>query len=368
MVKPTGIDRPLLIVTVSLIIIGFLMIYSSTLIVAKEKYGDSFFFFKRQLIWLLLGAIALAVVAHGRTPFYLDQRVVIPALVVTVLALLAVFFSGKINNTYRWIRLFGFSLQPSELAKVVSVLYLAFTLSRKAQDINQWRTLAQILLPIGVIEALILKEPDFGNFLLILIVTVAMLFVVGLQLRYFAAFSVLLVPALYLLVRSDPLRMQRILGFLNPEAHAATYNFQALQSVYAVGSGGLFGHGIGNSTQKLFFLPYAYTDFIFSIIGEELGLIGTLLVVLLFVAYFSRGLRIARHSGHIHTQLLGTGLTFLIVCQALINISVTIGLFPTKGIPLPFISSGGTSLLASLVVTGILLNISRLRKEELNHD
>ena len=368
MVKPSGFDRPLMIVTVSLVIIGLLMIYSSTMIVAKEKHGDSFFFFKKQLVWLLLSVAVATLVAHHRKPYYLDPRVVWTALGLTLCTLLLVFFTGRINNTYRWIRVFGFSIQPSEIAKVVTVLYLAFTLSRKAGEINQLRTLCQVLLPIGVIELLILKEPDFGNFLLILIVTGAMLFIAGLAWRYFALAAVFLIPMLFLLIRSDPLRTQRMLGFLNPEAHASTFNFQALQSVYAIGSGGLLGHGIGNSTQKLFFLPYAYTDFIYAIIGEELGLLGALTVVILFVVFFARGLRIARHSDHIHTQLLGIGLTFLVVCQALINISVTIGLFPTKGIPLPFISSGGTSLLASLVITGILLNISRLRKEEFNHD
>ncbi len=368
MVKPSGVDRPLLLVTASLIIIGFLMIYSSTMIVAKEKYGDSFFFFKKQLIWLLLSVLIALLVASWKRPFYLDSRVVFAALAVTVAALVLVFFFGRINNTFRWIRVFGFSIQPSEMAKVVTVIYLAYILHRKGEEINQVKTLIQVLLPIGVIEVLILKEPDFGNFMLILIVTAAMLFIAGLAWRYFALFAVCLIPGLYLLIRSDPLRTQRMLGFLNPEAHATTYNFQALQSVYAVGSGGLLGHGIGNSTQKLFFLPYAYTDFIFAIIGEELGLIGALLVVILFVAFFARGLRIARRSDHEHTRLLGIGLAFLVVCQALINISVTIGLFPTKGIPLPFISSGGTSLLASLVVTGILLNISHLRKEDFNHD
>jgi cell division protein FtsW len=162
--------------------------------------------------------------------------------------------------------------------------------------------------------------------------------------------------------------MTRILAFLNPEKYISTYNFQALQSLYAVGSGGIFGQGLGKSTQKLYFLPYAYTDFIYSIIGEEIGMIGSLLVVALFFIFLCRGLRIAKHSGNRHTYLMVIGMTFLIVCQALMNISVTIGIFPTKGIPLPFISMGGSSLISTLIMTGIIINVSRHRKTVLLND
>jgi cell division protein FtsW len=162
--------------------------------------------------------------------------------------------------------------------------------------------------------------------------------------------------------------MNRILAFLNPEQYVNTYSFQAIQSVYAVGSGGIFGKGLGNSTQKLFFLPYAYSDFIYAIVGEEIGLLGALIMVGLFIIFLVRGIRIAKYAGNRHIYLLVTGLSFLIVIQAMINISVTIGIFPTKGIPLPFISNGGSSLIASLVITGIILNVSRLRKTVLLND
>jgi cell division protein FtsW len=362
MVKSAGIDRTLMIVTLALIVIGMLMIYSSTMIIAKEKHEDSFFFLKRQGLWLILSVAAAAVIIFMKEPLYLNPRYLMPALGLVIVSLCAVFFFAKLNNTNRWLHFAGFSLQPSELAKIAAVIYLAVMLTRKEVDINQPKTLLFLLLPVGVIEVLILKEPDFGNFFLILLMTLILLFIAGLKLRYFALFLLLLVPSIYVLVKIDPLRLNRVTSFLNPDAHAATYSFQALQSVYAVGAGGVFGRGIGNSTQKLFFLPYSYTDFIFAIIGEELGLIGTFFVLMLYTLFLFRGIQISRHSDNPTVYTLVIGLTLLIILQALINISVTIGIFPTKGIPLPFISAGGTSLFASMITTAIILNISRLRK------
>lgn len=362
MVKHAGIDKTMLLTVALLIVIGLLMVYSSTMIMAKEKYGDSFYFLKKQGLWLLLSLAAMSSVAFLRTPLYLNHRLVMGVLMACFVALFLVFFFGKINNTYRWIRIAGLSVQPSEFAKIAVVMYLAMMLSRRNEDIQNPRTLALMLLPVLVIEVLILKEPDFGTFMLILLVTVAMLFVAGLRLRYFAIMAALGVPALVFLIRMDPERMKRWTSFLNPEAYASSYAFQATQSVYAVGAGGLFGQGIGNSTQKLFFLPYAYTDFIYAIVAEELGLLGAAVVLGLFVVFFLRGIAIARESDNLHTYLLVFGLTMLLVVQAMFNISVTLGVLPTKGIPLPFISSGGTSLLGSLLVTGLILNVSRHRK------
>ncbi|MCP5049344.1 MAG: FtsW/RodA/SpoVE family cell cycle protein, partial [bacterium] len=165
-----------------------------------------------------------------------------------------------------------------------------------------------------------------------------------------------MVPVFYMIIKMNPEKLNRIMAFLNPEAYVSTYGFQALQSVYAVGSGGIFGKGLGKSTQKLYFLPYAYSDFIYAIVGEEVGMVGALAVIALFVIFLVRGINVARGSGNRQTYLLVTGLTFLIVIQAMINISVTIGIFPTKGIPLPFISNGGTSMVASLIIVGIILN------------
>lgn len=362
MVKPSGIDRTLLAVSLLLIAIGFLMIFSTTPVIAREKYGDSLHFLNKQLVYLALGLLVFAALILFRSPFYLNPRLVMAAMALAFTGLSLVFFFQKVNGTSRWIRVAGLSLQPSEFAKIALVLYLAMMLSRRETDIHNLKGLGLLLLPVAFMEGLILKEPDFGSFVLIGAVTMVMLFVAGLRLRYFAMSLLLLAPLLVLLVRSDPMRQERIRSFLNPELYASTQGFQATQSTYAIGSGGLFGQGIGNSTQKLFFLPYAYSDFIFAIIAEELGFFGALAVIALFVLYFLRGMVIARQSDNPHTYLLVTGLVALIVFQSLMNISVAVGLFPTKGIPLPFISSGGTSLLGSLIVTGIVLNVSRQRK------
>jgi len=368
MVKSSGMDRTLLMVSLLLIAIGFLMIFSTTPVIAREKFGDSLLFFKKQLLWLCLGLIVFAALIFLKKPFYLNQRLVMAIMALAFTGLSLVFFFQKINNTSRWIRFAGFSVQPSEFAKIALVLYLALMLSRKEADVNNVKNLGLILLPVAFMEGLILKEPDFGNFVLIGIITVVMLFVAGVRLKYFAFLFILLVPLLLLLIGSDPMRQDRIRSFLNPEEYASGQGFQALQSTYAIGSGGLFGQGIGNSTQKLFYLPYAYSDFIFAIIAEELGFFGALAVIGLFVFYYLRGMIIARQSENSHTYLLVTGLVCLIAIQSMINISVAVGLFPTKGIPLPFISSGGTSLLGSLMITGIILNVSRQRKVVFGND
>lgn len=368
MVKDFKIDKVLIVVTALLVLFGLIMVYSSTMILAKERFGDSFHFLKKQLVWLMVGMIMTTIITSLRYPIYLRKQAVLALLVLAVTGLVLVFFTGKINNSYRWIRFAGFSVQPSEFAKIAIVFYLSFIFSRENFDANDIRKLLVLLTPFFIVELLILKEPDLGNFALILVVTGILLFVAGMKIRYFLYSFAALAPILYLVVKLHPEKMNRILAFLNPESFGSTYNFQVNQSIYAVGSGGIFGKGLGNSTQKLFFLPYAYSDFIYSVIGEEVGLVGSAAVVALFFIFLVRGLNIAKHSGNLHTYLLVVGLTFLLVVQAMINISVTLGIFPTKGIPLPFISNGGSSLVASLVITGIVLNVSRHRKTVLLND
>jgi cell division protein FtsW len=368
MVKDFKIDRVLIVVTALLLFFGMVMVYSSTMILAKERYGNSFHFLERQLLWLLVGLIIAAFIASLKYPLYLNKKLIMTAIFLAIAGLVMVFVTGKINNSYRWIRLGGFSIQPSEFAKIAVVLYLAHILSRKNNDINDMRKLPVMLIPFFLVELLILKEPDLGNFMLILIIAMMMLFVAGLHVRYFFYSLVMLAPALYVILKIYPAKMARIMAFLDPDAYASTYNFQVHQSIYAVGSGGIFGKGLGNSTQKLFFLPYAYSDFIYSVIGEEVGLVGAVGVIVLFFIFMVRGLNIAKHSGNLHTYLLVTGLTFLVVFQAMINISVTLGIFPTKGLPLPFISNGGSSLVACLIAAGIILNVSRHRKTVLLND
>lgn len=362
MVKDYKIDKMLIVVTALLVLFGLIMVYSSTMILAKDKYGDSFYFLKKQGLWMMLGVLIASIIASFKYPVYLNKHVVMVLLGITIAGLLGVFVVGRINNSYRWIRFAGFSLQPSEFAKIATVLYLSYIFSSEKFDVNDIRKLLIHLTPFFIIELLILKEPDLGNFMLILLVTMMMLFMAGMKARYFGYSFLFLIPTFLVIIKLNPDKMNRILAFLTPDAYVDTINFQALQSVYAVGSGGIFGKGLGNSTQKLFFLPYAYSDFIFAIIGEEVGLVGALGVIALFVIFMIRGFNVAKVSGSRHTYLLVTGLTFMMVIQAMINISVTIGIFPTKGIPLPFISNGGTSLISSLIVVGIILNVSRQRK------
>jgi cell division protein FtsW len=309
-----------------------------------------------------LGSLLFGVISFLKYPLYLNQKFIFLALVLSIIALIMVFFTGKVNNSYRWIRLGMISFQPSEFAKISVIMYLSYLFGKKKFDVNNIRKLIILLIPVFIIELLILKEPDYGNFFLIILATLIILFVSGLKLKYFFISFVIIMILVFVSLKFSPDRMNRILAYLNPQEYTTTYSFQTTQSIYALGSGGIFGQGLGKSTQKLYFLPYAYTDFIFSIIGEEVGLIGTLLVLGLFFIFLIRGLRIAKQSGNLHTYLLGIGLTFLIVAQALMNISVTLGIVPTKGIPLPFISIGGSSLIASLIIAGIVVNISRHRK------
>jgi cell division protein FtsW len=368
MVKDFKIDKVLIITTALLVLFGLIMVYSSTMILAKERYGDSFYFLKKQIMWLVVGLILTAVISSLKYPLYLKQTMVITVLTITIIGLIAVFFLGKINNSYRWIRFAGFSLQPSEFAKIAIVLYLAYVLSRKTNDINDTRRLLLLLIPVFIVEILILKEPDVGNFSLILIVAGILLFAAGLKLRYFIYSFLFMVPVFFLFIKMNPDKMNRIVAFLNPDEYSSTYNFQTLQSIYAIGSGGIFGKGLGNSTQKLYFLPYAYSDFIYAIVGEEVGLVGAAAVIALFFIFLVRGLKIAKLSGNLYTYLLVTGSSFMIVIQAMMHISVNIGILPTKGIPLPFISSGGSSLVATLIIAGMILNISRHRKTVLLND
>jgi cell division protein FtsW len=362
MVKDSKIDKILISITALLTFFGLIMVYSSTMILAKEKYGDSFFFLKKHLIGLAVGFILFAIIALLKYPLYLNQKLIFAAVFIAVVALIVVFFVGKVNNSYRWIKLLGFSIQPSEFAKIAIVLYLAYILGNKMSDVNNLGKLFINLIPFFIVEILILKEPDLGNFLLILIILIFMLFAAGLKIRYFFSIALFMGPILYLVIKMNPEKMKRVLAFLNPEEHLSTSGFQAIQSIYAIGSGGIFGQGLGNSTQKLYFLPYAYSDFIFSVIGEELGLLGALLIVVLFFVFLMRGLNIAKLSGSKQTYLLVVGLTFLVVLQAMVHFSVALGLFPTKGIPLPFISNGGSSLLSSLIIAGIIVNVSKHRR------
>ena len=353
-------DRILFAAVVGLVLFGALMVFSASAVMAADRYNNADYFLVRQLAWAAVGMIALAALMNTDYRRLASPLVVFPALAVELILLVAVLFVDRSHNTHRWFHIGPASLQPSELAKIVLVLFLAFFLNLRKAEVNDWKhTLAAICLVFGVMAALILKEPDLGTTLAMCLILAAMLFAAGLNLRYFVIAGLGSLFPLYWLIFHSTYRHNRILAFLNPYSDPLGKGFQILQSYIAVGTGGITGVGLMEGKQKLFFLPEPQTDFIFAVISEELGLIGALAVVAVFAVILVRGLRASAACQDRFGKLLALGLTVMIIGQALVNISVVLGLLPTKGIPLPFISYGGSSLLVNLVAVGILLNISQ---------
>lgn len=364
MARKLAVDRLLFAPVVLLVGIGMLMIYSaSAMQIYLPKAGgpsQPLYFVVKQGIAVLLGAALTVGAMKVDYRFWNDLRVVRAGLVLLVLALVAVLFLGPINGTRRWIDLGPLSIQPSEFGKIGLVVALAALLSRREGELDDVkRTLLPVAGLLVLLSGLVLLQPDFGTALSYFAIAAAMLFYAGLRLRWFAGAATLALPALVAYAWSAPYRRARILAFLSPESDIQTTGYQAYQSLIAVGTGGLTGLGLGDGRQKLFFLPYPYTDFIYAIVGEELGLIGCAIVLGLFGMVFARAMRAAVNAPDSFGRLLGTGLAVMIVVQALVNISVVLALLPTKGIPLPFVSYGGSALWADLIAVGILLNVSQ---------
>jgi cell division protein FtsW len=274
--------------------------------------------------------------------------------------LIGVLFSPPINGTRRWFGLGGLGVQPSELAKLAGVLFTALILERRMHRIDELSySLLPIAIVVGALAGLILLQPDFGTAMSLLLVVVAMVFAAGLNYRYLVGAVLVALPAVYIVLVSAPYRRRRLLAFWDPWADPLGDGFQIIQSLIAVGTGGVFGRGLMEGVQKLFYLPEPHTDFIFAVIGEELGLIGATGVLACFCLIGWRGLRIALRAEDSFGSLVALGITSMIVVQALVNMSVVLGLMPTKGIPLPLVSAGGSSLLISLLGMGVLLNISQ---------
>jgi cell division protein FtsW len=357
-------DRRLFGVTLALCLIGAVMVFSASAMTAREEYGDAYHFFLRQLLWTALGIAGMFWLMRTDYHKLRQPRVIFSALSITLVLLIAVYFLDRSHETHRWIRLGPLSLQPSEFAKLVVIFYLAWFLDiRSASHApgvnNLTRTLLPILGTVMLIMALIYKEPDLGTAFMIFFIAAVMLFVAGLSYRYIAAAVLAAMPVVYFAIVSVPYRLQRVQSFFSPGSDPQGHGFQLLQSLIAVGSGGFTGVGLMESRQKLFFLPEAHTDFIFSVICEELGFIGAVVILTLFAVYGWRGFQAAMKAPDDFGRFLGIGVTAMVVGQALINLSVVLGLLPTKGIPLPFISYGGSSLLGMLLATGVLLNISQ---------
>jgi cell division protein FtsW len=297
---------------------------------------------------------------HIDPRFFRDTRIVYALLGGLVVALVLVLFGSPINGTHRWFILPGFQFQPAEIAKPIIVLFAATFLAQKEEKIDE---LSSTLLPfaavLALIAGLILLQPDFGTAAMILVVSATLVFVAGVSWRRIVLFAFPVIPAALWLMLSADYRRDRLMTFLNPEADPLGKGFQAMQSLIAIGTGGFGGLGLGNGRQKLFFLPEPHTDFIFSIIGEELGFVGAILLIALFAFLVWRGFLIVAGSRDRFTFYAALGLTLMIGMQALLNISVALCLLPTKGLPLPLVSYGGSSLIASLVCVGILLNLSQ---------
>jgi cell division protein FtsW len=353
-------DKILFGTVVALTLFGALMVFSASAVVATEKFGSSSYFLIRQLAWAGAGFVALVVM------MYLDYRrlasplVVFPALALQFVLLVGVLFAERSHNTHRWLHLGPASLQPSEIAKIVLVLFLAYFLEQRAGKVND---IEHTLLPIGLVSgasmALVVVEPDFGTALAIAMIVAAMLFVAGLRARYFAGVALGAAPVVYWLVFHSTYRYNRLLAFLNPNADPLGKGFHIIQSFIAVGTGGISGVGLMEGKQKLFYLPEAQTDFIFAVVSEELGFIGAAILIAAFAVILWRGLRASARCTCEFGRLLAIGLTVMVVGQALVNMSVVLGLLPTKGIPLPLISYGGSSLFVTLAAVGVLLNISQ---------
>jgi cell division protein FtsW len=365
--RRTDSDRWLFGVTLALCLFGAVMILSASAVTAEQLYGHSYIFLVRQSAWLLIGLLGMFVLMGTDYHKLRQPAVIYPVLCTIVLMLVLAFFLDRSHATHRWIRVGPVGIQPSELAKLAVILYLAWFLDqkRRGKDAMDFRkedflhTILPAFAPVLVCAGLILAQPDLGTSVDILLFATTILFVAGLSWKWIATGLAAAVPALYLLITLAPYRMARFLSFWDPGSDPQGAGFQLRQSLIAVGSGGFTGVGLMESKQKLFYLPEAHTDFIYAVICEELGFVGAVLVIALFVVYGRRGLRAAFAAPDAFGRLLALGITAMVLWQALINFAVVLGMVPTKGIPLPFISYGGSSLLVMLLGTGVLLNISQ---------
>jgi cell division protein FtsW len=360
MATRVGVDKWMFFTTLTLVVVGLLMVFSASAVVAQARYNSPYSFVGKQAGWAALGVLALVVLSQFNYKLYNSTRFIYPAVCITTALLVAVFLFPGSHNTHRWIRFGGFfTFQPSEIAKPVMILFLAWFLHSRLDAIRDWRTLLRAAIIPFIFTVLIVRQPDLGTALVIAGVTAMMLMLSGMEWKYLVGAVAAAAPVLAALLFWVSWRRQRILAFLHPDADRQGAGFHINQSLIAVGSGGLTGKGYMEGVQKLFFLPESATDFIYANIAEELGFIGAILVVLLFAVLGWRGLRAALRSQDPFARLLAFGIASGILLQAFFNISVVLSLVPTKGIPLPLISSGGTSLFCTLASIGILLNITK---------
>src|SRR5512147_157724 len=358
-----AMDHTLLFVTLTLALVGLVMVFSASAIVAGNRFQDPEFFLKRQIAWLGFGFLLMHLTS--RIDYTLWKKLSIPILGCMAVLLVMVLIPSlgvAAKGARRWLRLGLISIQPAEMVKLISVMYLASYLTKKEDRITILSSgLLPALIVVGLLSGLVLLEPDLGTVVVIGLVTVSLLFLGGARISHLLTLALCAVPVVVVLVLGSSYRRQRLMTFLAPWKDASDAGFQITQSFLAFGSGGPFGVGLGEGKQKLFFLPEAHTDFVLALVGEELGLAGTATVILLFALFAIRGFQVAARARMPFGRYLGMGITLLIGVQALINACVVTGLVPTKGLTLPFVSYGGSSLVTCMFGVGILLNISRDR-------
>ncbi len=345
----------------ALVSVGVVMVYSASAIIAADRFGDPLFFLKKQLFWALLGMATLWAVM--RVDYRRFEKLVVPLLVLSFVLLVLVLvppFGQAINGTRRWFRAGPLSFQPVELAKLALVLYLAAFLARRQELVQSFsKGLLPLLMVAGLMAGLTILQPDLGNSLALVMLTLGLAYLAGARVSHMAAIALCALPVVAALIAWKPYRWRRMLAFVNPWDDPQGSGFQIIQSFLALGSGGLVGRGLGESKQKLFYLPEPYTDFVFAIIGEELGWIGGTAVIVLFALLVWRGLRVGLRAPDPFGSYLALGLTLMLATQTVVNLGVVMGALPTKGLPLPFISFGGSALVTTMLAAGVLLNISQ---------
>ena len=358
-------DRILFLATILLVAVSVVMVYSASAAIAAERFGSASTFVVKQGMWTVLGLALLAVVMRIDYRMYREPVFIWSGLAIVTVGLVLVLFSPPVNNARRWFSIGGLGVQPSELAKLAAIFFIAALLERRSHRINELGySLAPIGLVVALLVALILIEPDFGTSMSLALVAAVMVFAAGLNYTYILGAILCALPAIAYLAMGASYRRRRLFTFLHPFDDPQGDGYQIIQSLIAVGTGGVWGKGLMNGVQKLFFLPEPHTDFIYAVISEELGLVGATLVLVCFVVIAWRGLRVALRAPDSFGSFLALGLTTMVAVQAFVNMSVVLSLLPTKGIPLPFVSSGGSSLLINLVGMGVLLNVSQHASSE----
>ncbi len=353
-------DITLFIVAIILVVIGTVMIYSSSSIIALEKYGDGYHYIKKQILFVLLGLGAM--IGTSKVPYRYWAKAAYPAVLISIALLTLLIVPGfgtKVGGATRWFRAGGVSFQVSELVKIALVIFLAHYLTKKIAYVKEFSRVFMVpLVVLLIIFGLVLCQPDFGAAVIMVVVFMLMFYLAGGRIVYLAGLAATAIPVGAVLIMQESYRMQRLLSFLNPWEDPSRTGFQIIQSFISFGSGGTFGVGLGNSMQKLFYLPEPHTDFILSVIAEECGFVGVVIVLVPFCVLIIRGFMISFNCADLFGMLLASGLTTVIALEAFINMAAVMGLVPTKGLVLPFLSYGGTSLMMCMVTVGILLNIS----------